>query len=153
MIDDRDRKILSLLQDNADFPVHDLAAIVNLSVSACWRRIKRLEDERYIAKRTVHLDRRKMRLPTTVYVFVRTANHSLQWLEDFRKIVADIPEIVESHRLTGDVDYLLKVVLPNVEHWDVIYKRLVSKLQFNDISSYISMEEIKSVTSLPTSYI
>lgn len=152
MIDDRDRKILGLLQENADYPVNEIASIVNLSVSACWRRIKRLEDEGYIARKTVQLDRRKMHLPTTVYVIVRTGNHSLQWLEDFRRLVADIPEIVESHRLTGDVDYLLKVVLPNVEHWDVIYKRLITKLQFHDISSYISMEEIKSVTSLPTSY-
>lgn len=152
MIDDRDRKILALLQENADHPVNGIAATVNLSVSACWRRIKRLEDEGYIVRKTVRLDRKKMHLPTTVYVIVRTANHSAQWLEDFRRLVADIPEIVESHRLTGDVDYLLKVVLPNVEHWDVIYKRMVAKLQFHDISSYISMEEIKSVSSLPTSY-
>jgi len=152
MIDDRDRKILSLLQENADYPVNDLASVVNLSVSACWRRIKRLEDEKYIARRTVQLDRKKIHLPTTIYVIVRTANHSLNWLEDFRSLIADIPEIVETHRLTGDVDYLLKVVLPNVEHWDVIYKRLVSKLQFHDISSYISMEEVKATSSLPTGY-
>lgn len=153
MIDDRDRKLLMLLQEDADTPVEKLASKVSLSVSACWRRIKRLDSEGYISGRTAVLSRKKMNLPTTVYVSVRTSDHSQKWLDEFRRLVAEIPEIVETHRLTGEVDYLLKVVLPNIEHWDVIYKHLVGKLRFNDISSHISMEEIKSTTSIPTTYI
>ena len=150
-LDQRDKQILALLQLQADHPLADLAEKTYLSPSACWRRIKRLEEEGYIARRAALLDRKKVGLPTTVYVMVRTANHSLEWLERFRALVADTPEIVEMHRLTGDIDYLLKIVLPDVESLDLVYKKLVAKLQFNDISSYISMEMFKDTTVLPLS--
>ncbi|MFT4128752.1 Lrp/AsnC family transcriptional regulator [Labrys sp. (in: a-proteobacteria)] len=150
-LDQRDKQILALLQLQADHPLADLAEKIHLSPSACWRRIKRLEEEGYIARRAALLDRKKVGLPTTVYVMVRTANHSLEWLERFRALVADTPEIVEMHRLTGDIDYLLKIVLPDVESLDLVYKKLVAKLQFNDISSYISMEMFKDTTVLPLS--
>lgn len=152
-LDDRDRKILALLQQDADYPIAKMAALVHMSESACWRRIKRLEEGRYIARRVALLDRRRMHLPTTVYVFIKTSNHSMEWLEAFRSLISKIPEITETHRLTGNVDYLIKVVLPNVEHWDAIYKQLVAGLQFFDISSYISMEELKATTAVPTHYV
>ncbi|MEQ8347371.1 MAG: Lrp/AsnC family transcriptional regulator [Sneathiellaceae bacterium] len=153
MIDDRDRKLLDLLQVDADLPVSELAERVALSVSACWRRIKRLGDEGYIQKRIAILDRRKMNVPTTVFVMIRTSDHSIDWLERFRRAMADIPEIVEAHRLTGNVDYLLKIVLPDVEHWDTIYKRLVNRVNFFDVSAYISMEELKATSVIPTDYV
>lgn len=153
MIDDRDRKLLALLQEDAELPVNDMAERVSLSVSACWRRIRRLSSEGYVSRRVAVLNRRKMNVPTTIYVLIRTSDHSIAWLETFRKAVADIPEIVEAYRLTGNIDYLLKVILPDVEHWDLIYKRLVNSVNFLDVSSYISMEEMKSTGLIPTSYV
>lgn len=153
MIDDRDRKLLNLLQEDAETPVTQLADQVALSVSACWRRIRRLAEEGFVRKRVVVLDRRKMKVPTTIYVLIRTSDHSIRWLENFRAAMIDIPEIVEAHRLTGNIDYLLKVVLPDVEHWDEIYKRLVNRTNFFDVSSYISMEEMKATNIIPTSYV
>ncbi|WP_138465606.1 Lrp/AsnC family transcriptional regulator [Poseidonocella sp. HB161398] len=153
MLDDRDRRLLALLQENAEMSVNDMAETVALSVSACWRRIKRLGDEGYIRRRVAVLDRRKMNVPTTIFVLIRTSDHSTEWTDRFRRAVADIPEITETYRLTGNIDYLLKIVLPDVEHWDTIYKRLVTRLNFFDVSSYISMEEMKATGVIPTSYI
>lgn len=153
MLDDRDRKILSLLQADADMAVAVIADQVALSVSACSRRIARLKEDGYVERVVARLDRRRINLPTTVFVIVKTAHHATGWLESFRAALADIPEIVEVHRLTGNFDYILKIVLPNVEHYDVIYKRLVQKVELFDVSAYISMETLKRDTSLPTSYV
>ncbi|MCO4315863.1 Lrp/AsnC family transcriptional regulator [Phyllobacterium sp. 21LDTY02-6] len=153
MIDDRDRKILHLLQQNAAMPVTDLAERVSLSVSACSRRVQRLEDEGYISRRVALLDRAAAGLPTTMFVIVRTARHSAEWLEQFRAAVLEIPEIVEVHRMTGTIDYILKIVLPRVEAYDAIYKALVEKVEFFDISASVSMETLKSTTALPTNYV
>ncbi|MEQ8601267.1 MAG: Lrp/AsnC family transcriptional regulator [Devosia sp.] len=152
MLDERDRKILSLLQADAEQPVNDIAASVALSPSACSRRIARLKEEGFIARTTAELDRRKMGLPTTVFVIVRTGSHAADWLEKFHLAVSAIPEIVEVHRLTGNFDYILKIVLPDVEHYDVVYKRLVSRIELFDMSAYISMETVKSAQGLPTNY-
>lgn len=152
MLDERDRKILSLLQADAEQPVNDIAASVALSPSACSRRIARLKEEGFIARTTAELDRRKMGLPTTVFVIVRTGSHAADWLEKFHLAVSAIPEIVEVHRLTGNFDYILKIVLPDVEHYDVVYKQLVSRIELFDMSAYISMETVKSAQGLPTNY-
>ncbi|RCW83253.1 Lrp/AsnC family transcriptional regulator [Phyllobacterium bourgognense] len=152
MLDDRDRKILNLLQANASLAVSDLADRVSLSISACSRRIQRLEDDGYIAKRVVLLDRAHAGLPTTMFVIVRTARHSAGWLEQFRAAIVDIPEIVEVHRMTGTIDYILKLVLPRVEAYDEIYKALVEKVEFFDISASVSMETLKATTAVPTHY-
>lgn len=152
MLDDRDRKILSLLQADADMPVAEMAASVALSASAVSRRIARLKEEGYIARTTVELDRRKIGLPTTVFVIVRTGSHAADWLEKFHAAVGAIPEIVEVHRLTGNFDYILKIVLPDVEHYDVVYKQLVSRIELFDMSAYISMETVKAARGVPTNY-
>ncbi|MEI9902817.1 MAG: Lrp/AsnC family transcriptional regulator [Asticcacaulis sp.] len=123
MIDDRDRKILDLLQRDAGQPVQDIAEQVHLSASACSRRIARLKDEGYIARTVAVLDRRKLNLTTTVYCLIKTAHHSADWLERFRAAVADISEIVEAQRLAGNLDYILKIVVSDVAHYDTIYKR------------------------------
>ncbi len=153
MLDDRDRKLLGLLQKDAETPVTELAEAVALSPSACSRRITRLKDEGYIAGSVALLDRPKMGLPTTVFVIVRTAQHSHAWLTAFHRAVAGLPEIVEVHRLTGNFDYILKLVLPNVEYYDLIYKQLLSKVELYDISAYISMETVKLETAIPTRYV
>jgi Lrp/AsnC family transcriptional regulator len=152
MLDDRDRRILAYLQSDADMPVNDIADKVALSVSACSRRILRLTTEGYIAKRVAILDRRRVNLPMTVFVIVKTAQHSAEWLEAFRAAITSVPEIVEVHRLTGNFDYIMKLVLHDVEHYDTIYKRLVERVPLFDVSAYISMETVKSETTVPTSY-
>jgi Lrp/AsnC family transcriptional regulator len=151
-MDDRDRTILTLLQKDAQTPLAQISEAVSLSPSACSRRIQRLEEEGYIAKRVAVLDRRLVKLPTTVFVLVRTSHHSGDWLEHFRRAVGAIPEIVEVHRLTGNVDYILKMVLPDVEHYDIVYKRLIGRLELFEMSAYISMETLKAGTEVPTSY-
>ena len=153
MLDDRDRRILDLLQTNAEMGVNDIAEVVALSASACSRRIARLREEGYIARSVALLDRKKVGLPTTVFVIVRTGKHEAGWLDQFHAAVSAIPEIVEVHRLTGNFDYILKLVLPNVEHYDVIYRRLVGRIELFDMSAYISMETVKLATGVPTNYI
>lgn len=153
MLDDRDRKILDLLQANAEMAVNDIAEAVALSASACSRRITRLREEGYFARSVAMLDRKKLNLPTTVFVIVRTGKHEASWLEQFHAAVSTIPEIVEVHRLTGNFDYILKLVLPNVEHYDVIYRQLVGRVELFDMSAYISMETVKLSTGVPTNYV
>ncbi|WP_075292815.1 Lrp/AsnC family transcriptional regulator [Pararhizobium arenae] len=152
MLDERDKKILTLLQDDASLQIGALAERVHLSVSACSRRIQRLEETGYIARRIVVLDREKMGVPTTVFALVKTTHHADDWIDLFRKVIADIPEIVEAHRLTGNYDYILKVVLPRVEHYDTIYKQIVRKVELFDVSASISMEILKSGAGVPVDY-
>jgi len=152
MLDERDRKILALLQADAATGVSDLAASVNLSVSACSRRVLRLEDEGYIIGRRAVLDRGKLGLPTTVFALVKTSRHSDDWVDAFRRVISTIPEIVEAHRLTGVYDYILKIVLPRVEHYDVIYKQIIRQVEMFDVSASISMEALKDAAVIPTRY-
>lgn len=152
MLDIRDRRILEELQEDATVAVADLADTVGLSVSACWRRIKALEDAGFITRRVALIDRRKSNVPMTVFVVIRTSRHSMEWLDSFRKVIADIPEIVEAYRLTGDIDYLLRLVVPSVDVYDAVYKKMISRLDFTDITSSISMEELKFTTSIPLKY-
>lgn len=152
MLDDRDRKILRLLQVDATLSMAELAERVSLSLSACSRRILRLENEGYITGRRVVLDRTKIGVPTTVFALIKTSRHSDDWLDAFRKAIADIPEIVEAHRLTGVYDYILKIVLPRVEHYDVIYKRIIRQVEMFDVSASISMEALKEGGPLPIDY-
>ncbi|MGV0821000.1 Lrp/AsnC family transcriptional regulator [Martelella sp. FLE1502] len=153
MLDHRDRKIVDLLQQNADMPVTDIADTVGLSASACWRRIKNLEETGLIARKVAIVDRRKANVGMTVFVAVRTSRHSMDWLESFRRAISDIPEIVEAYRLTGDMDYLLRLVVPDVEVYDAVYKQLIARLDFTDISSFIGMEELKYTTAVPMNYL
>ena len=152
MLDQRDRKILDLLQANAGIPVAEVAEQVALSPSACSRRIQRLEEAGYIRGRIAVLDRERIGVPTTVFALIKTAHHSDDWIETFRKAISDIGEIVEAHRLTGSYDYILKVVLPRVEHYDVVYRRLVKRIELFDVSAFISMEVLKSGEALPVDY-
>lgn len=152
VLDERDRKLLALLQQDGSMAVGELADRVNLSLSACSRRIQRLEEAGYIAKRIVVLNRERMGVPTTVFAMIKTAHHSDEWIETFRRAISDIPEIVEAHRLTGNYDYIVKVVLPRVEHYDVVYKQIVRKVELFDVSASISMEILKSGTAVPVDY-
>jgi Lrp/AsnC family transcriptional regulator len=147
-----DRKILDLLQEDATQPVSAIAEQVGLSGAPCWRRIKRLEDDGVIRKRVALVDRRKANVPMTVFVSVRTTRHTADWADEFRRMVLDIPEVVEVWRLTGETDYLLRIVVPDVDAYDAVYKRLINRLDFADISAAIAMEEMKFTTAVPTTY-
>ena len=110
----------------------------------------RLKEEGYIQRCVAVLDRHKMRVAGTVFVMVKTAHHTADWLERFREALADIGEIVEAHRLAGNLDYILKVVVRDIAHYDAIYKRLVSRIDLFDVSAYISMETLKDDPAIPT---
>jgi Lrp/AsnC family transcriptional regulator len=153
MLDRIDRQILELLQKDAESSVSEIAEKVALSGSACSRRISRLREEGYFTGAIALLDRNKFNLPTTMFVIVRTNCHSAGWLELFHRAVATVPEIVEVHRLTGNFDYILKILLPNIEYYDSIYKQLVSQVELYDMSAYISMETVKLATGIPTSHL
>lgn len=153
MIDDRDRRILAMLQENAETPLAEIAERVALSASACSRRVARLRAEGYVVGTMALLDRRKVNLPTTVFLLVRAGRHAEDWLERFHAAVSGIPEIVEAHRLTGNYDYILKLVLPNVEYYDTVYKRLLARIELSDMSAYISMETVKMSASLPMDHV
>jgi Lrp/AsnC family transcriptional regulator len=127
--------------------------MVGLSTAPCWRRIRRLEEDGVIVRRVALLNRRKTNVPMTVFVSVKAPRHAVEWLQAFRRAIADIPEIVEAWRLTGEADYLLRIVVPDVETYDAVYQRLIGKLEFSDISSAIAMEEMKYTTAIPTNYI
>jgi len=152
MLDDRDRKILSILQKDAAVAVGVIADRVALSVSACSRRIARLEADGYISRRIVVLDRGKMGVPTIVFALVKTTRHSEEWVENFRRAISGIPEVVEAHRLTGNYDYLLKILLPRAEHYDHVYKAIIRKVELFDVSASISMEVMKADEGMPVDY-
>ncbi|MEO9901423.1 Lrp/AsnC family transcriptional regulator [Nisaea sp.] len=151
-IDETDRRILALLQENADLSVAEIGTRVGLSSTPCWRRIQNLEKQGVIRKKVALLDRRAVDVPLTVFVMIRTSQHSDVWLEKFAKGVSDIPEVLEFYRMSGTVDYLLRVVVPSVETYDAVYKRLISIADLAEVSSSFAMEEIKYTTALPLGY-
>jgi Lrp/AsnC family transcriptional regulator len=152
MNDELDRKILGHLQRDASRSLDELAADVGLSRNACWRRVKRMEDDGLIKQRVALLDARRLNVGLTVFIALKTIEHSPGWLEKFSKAVRDIPEIVGVYRMTGDIDYLVQAVVPDVEAYDALYKRLINRITLADVSSSFVMEEIKATTALPLSY-
>jgi len=147
-----DRKLLDLLQRDASLSLDELSARAALSRNACWRRIKRLEDDGVIKARVTLLDAGRINVGLTAFIALRTTEHSAKWLEQFSRAVRDIPEIVGVYRMTGDVDYLLQAVIPDVAAYDALYKRLIGRITLADVSSSFVMEEIKATTVLPLDY-
>ncbi|WP_312526347.1 Lrp/AsnC family transcriptional regulator [Paracoccus sp. (in: a-proteobacteria)] len=150
--DDLDRQILDLLQEK-DRPVAVLAEEVGLSQTPCWRRIRKLEEAGVIRGRVTLVDPRNAGVPMTVFIGVTAPRHEMAWLVNFRELIDSIPEIVEAYRLTGSVDYILKVLVPDIETFDHVYKSMIERLEFSQINSMISMEEMKFTTSVPTKYL
>ena len=148
-LDAVDVRILTSLQEDASLSVCAVADRVHISQNACWRRIKRLEDDGIIKKRVALLDAQKIGVGITIFVTVRAAEHSEEWLEHFSSSVASMPEIVEFYRMSGDVDYLLKVQIGDIQSYDAFYKRLIKAARLTDVSSAFAMEEIKQTTALP----
>ena len=147
-----DLRILALLQEDATLTVAEVADKVSLSPTPCWRRIQRLEKDGVIRKRVTLLDAARLNAGVTVFVSVKTNQHSAAWLERFAKAVAAIPEIVEFYRMSGEVDYLLRVVVPDIAGYDAVYKKLIRTAELSDVSSSFAMEQLKYTTSLPLHY-
>lgn len=152
-MDKFDRKILKILQNDCTYSVSDVAAQVGLSTTPCWRRIQAMEKSGLIRGRVALADAEKLNVGLTVFVMIRTNQHNPQWLTIFAKIADEFPEIVEFYRMSGEVDYLLKVVVPDMKSYDAFYKKLIDKASFADISSSFAMEEMKYTTALPVDYI
>ncbi|MCW5723981.1 MAG: Lrp/AsnC family transcriptional regulator [Maricaulaceae bacterium] len=144
-----DLKLLALLQEDAARPVAEMAEAVNLSVNACWRRIKRYEAEGVIRRRVALLDAHKLGAGVTVFVTVRAAEHSDQWLEGFARAMDRIPEVTEFYRMSGEIDYLLKIQVADIAAYDAVYKRLIRSARLSDVSSAFAMEVIKHTTAVP----
>jgi Lrp/AsnC family transcriptional regulator len=148
-LDRFDYAILGALQVDGTLSVAELAEKVGLSSTPCWKRLKRLEEEGYIDRRVAIVNRRKAGLPVTVFVSVRTSQHDEKWLAKFAAGVVALPEVQEFHRMSGDIDYLLKVVTTDIEGYDHFYKKLIKVANLTGVSSAFSMEQIKYTTALP----
>ena len=151
-MDRLDRKIMRLLQEDATLAVADIAKKVGLSTTPCWRRIQKLEEEGVIKRRVALLDPVKINASVTVFVAIRTNSHNIEWLKRFSEVVQDLPEVVEFYRMAGDIDYLLRVVVPDIAAFDEFYKRLIARIEIRDVSSSFAMEQIKYTTELPLDY-
>ena len=148
-IDRYDRHVLQLLQEDADLTVSDIAERVGLSTNACWRRIKRLEEQNVIRQHVVLLSEKTLGLNLTVFVSLKTNEHNDNWLKRFAAGVKAIPEVVEFYRISGATDYLLKIITRDIQDYDRVYKKLISVAPLHDVSSSFAMERIKSSTALP----
>jgi Lrp/AsnC family transcriptional regulator len=144
-----DRKILAVLQDNAALSVAEIGSRVGLSSTPCWKRIQRLEADGVIQKRVAIIDQDSIGLCISVFVSIETGDHSQDWLDKFAKTVTAMPEVMEFYRMAGDVDYMLRVVVPDIAGYDGFYKRLISTVPLKNVTSRFAMEKIKSTTALP----
>jgi Lrp/AsnC family transcriptional regulator len=151
-MDKIDLQILDCLQNDATVSVSEIAKQVGLSTSPCWNRIQRLEAAGVITGRVALLNAKALNVGVTCFVSIRTNQHSAAWFENFSKSVSSFPEVVEFYRLSGDVDYLLRVVVPDIASYDAFYKRLIDHVDLTDVSSSFAMEEIKYTTTLPLEY-
>jgi len=144
-----DKRILSHLQEDSNESVADIARSVGLSTTPCWRRIQKLERAGVVRKRVALLDRHEINLGVDVFVAIKTNQHNAKWLAGFTAVVEDLPEVVEFYRMSGDIDYLMRVVVQDISAFDKFYKRLIERVQLSDVSSSFAMEQIKYTTALP----
>ena len=149
ILDKIDLKILELVQKDAKKSAAEIGEAVNLSQNACWRRINLLEQDGYIRSTVALLSAEKLGAGLTVFVSIKAAEHSEDWLKSFSTAVSRIKEVVEFYRMTGDVDYLLKLRVKDIVAYDLVYKRLIKQIRLTDVSSAFAMEELKYTTSVP----
>ncbi|MGZ8408865.1 MAG: Lrp/AsnC family transcriptional regulator [Hyphomicrobium sp.] len=152
MLDEMDVKILSILQEDCTRPVADIGKEVGLSTTPCWRRIQKLEETGVIRKRVAVLEPERVNAGVTVFVSIKTDKHSTAWLDKFHKAVDDFPEVIEFYRMSGEVDYLLRVVVPDIRAYDEFYKKMISRIEIAKVSSAFAMEQMKYTTALPLQF-
>jgi Lrp/AsnC family transcriptional regulator len=148
-IDELDRNILAALQRDATLSVDQLSERISLSRNACWRRVKRLEDDGFITGRVALVDAEKLGLGLSVFIIIRTSHHDPDWLAKFRAAVVSFPEITGVYRMSGDLDYVLRARVSDVKAYDRLYQRLIAKVPLSDVSASFVMEEIKETTVVP----
>ena len=148
-MDETDRRILRILQTDSSMSASDVAREVGLSASPCWKRIKRMQDDGIIKRQTAVLDANYLGFGLTVFVSIKTGEHSAQWLEEFSSTITAMPEVLEFHRMAGEVDYMLKVVVRDMVVFDEFYKRLIEISALSEVTSRFSMETIKETMALP----
>ena len=153
MLDEMDIKILDLLQTDCTMAVAEIGKIVGLSTTPCWRRIQKLEEAGVIQRRVAILDPKSVESGVTVFVSISTSKHAVSWLEDFHKVIVEFPQVVEFYRMSGAVDYLLRVVVPHIAAYDAFYKELISKIELSNVSSAFAMEQIKCTSALPLAFV
>ncbi len=146
-----DRKILAVVQDDASLSVAEVGQRVGLSSTPCWKRLQRLEGDGVITRRVALVDPDKVGLGITVFVSIETNDHSQEWLKRFAEVVGAMPEVMEFYRMAGDVDYMLRVVVPDTAGYDAFYKKLIGTVPLKNVTSRFAMERIKSTTALPIS--
>ena len=151
-LDAIDRKLLEMLQLDCDTAIAELAAAVQLSTTPCWRRIQRMKDAGVITGNVALVEPESVNVGVTVFVNIKTNQHSQAWFDSFHATVESIPEVVEFYRMSGDVDYLLRIVVPDIAAYDGVYKRLIAGTQLFDVSSSFAMEQLKFTTALPLRY-
>ena len=153
-MDDIDKTILSLLQNNATLPLSELSKRAGVSKTPCWNRIRKMEEEGVIESRVTVLDNKKINLNIVVFLSVSVSSHSKEWMSDFQKILTRYDQIIEAYRLTGSsTDYLLKIVAPSIAEYDNFQQQLINEVKFTKMSSSIALKEIKKIHSLPLDYI
>jgi len=150
-MDSTDKKILNLLQTDASLTVKQIAEQISLSVTPCWKRIQKLEEQGYIRARVVLLDPKMVNANVTVFVAIKTDQHTGQWIERFNKEVNELPEVMEIYLMSGEIDYLLRVVVSSIEAYDLFYKKLIDRIELSNVTSSFAMEQIKYTTALPIS--
>jgi len=144
-----DRKILAVVQQDASLSVAEIGQRVGLSSTPCWKRLQQLEADGVVMRRVALVDPEKVGLGITVFVSAETADHSREWLTRFADVVGAMPEVMEFYRMAGDVDYMLRVVVPDIQAYDVFYKQLIATVPLKNVTSRFAMERIKSTTALP----
>jgi Lrp/AsnC family transcriptional regulator len=147
-----DVKILALLQQDCTRAVAEIGKEVGLSTTPCWRRIQKLEEAGVIRRRVALLDARQVNAGVTVFVQIKTDQHSLDWLERFHAAVIEFPEVVELYRMSGEIDYLMRVAVPDIAAYDAFYKKLIARIEIAKVSSAFAMEQIKYTTELPLEF-
>ena len=152
-MDRKDKAILKALQEDATLTVAELAKRIGLSPSACWRRVQMLEEQGIIGARVTLLQQKTLGLHMTVYSAIRTHEHTPGWFDGFHKMVSALPNVMEVHRLSGDIDYLIRAVVPDMRSYDELYKKMIADVDLYDVSSSFSMEKIKYTTALPLDHL
>ena len=151
-MDQIDKKIIDLLQHNANMTAREIAEEVNLTPTPCWRRMQRLESDGVITSKVALINPEDVNLSVSALVQIRTNRHSADWMDQFTKALDKFPEIIEAYRTSGEVDYMLRVVVPDMETYDIFYKRLIEEVDLYDVSTNFVMEEMKKTTALPLNY-
>ena len=151
-MDSIDRQILGILQEDATMSIAEIARRVGLTTTPCWRRIQKMDEEGIIQRRVAVLDPRRVNVPVTVFVSITVRTHSQEWLSTFAQTVTAMPEVIEFYRMSGAVDYILRVVVPDIDAYDAFYKRLISQVELSDVSSAFAIEQIKYTTALPLDF-